>query len=109
LPPIGGGAAQHEFRLRLKIVGNADNAKALAQFDRREADLVVLRTDAKVPARALAILDHDLVLLLSPGLKKIKSLEDLKKQKKIAVFAAGDANAAFIRNIFDLPTAARLL
>ena len=41
----------------------------------------MLRTDAKVPARALAILDHDLVLLLSPGLKKIKSLEDLKKQK----------------------------
>jgi hypothetical protein len=45
-------------RLRLKIVTNADNAKALAQFDRREADLVVLWTDAKVPprARALAIL-----------------------------------------------------
>jgi hypothetical protein len=58
-------------RLRLKIVTNADNAKALAQFDRREADLVVLRTDAKAPprARALAIPDRDLVLLLSPGAK----------------------------------------
>jgi len=61
-------------RLRLKIVTNADNAKALAQFDRREADLVVLRTDAKVPprARALAILDHDLVLLLSPGAEDVQ-------------------------------------
>ena len=56
-------------RLRLKIVSNADNAKALAQFDRRQADLAVLRTDAKVPprARALAILEHDVLLLISPG------------------------------------------
>src|SRR5271154_813104 len=30
-------------RLRLKIVTNADNARALACFDRREADLAVLR------------------------------------------------------------------
>ena len=44
-------------RLRLKIVANADNAKALAQFDRKQADLAVLRTDAKVPPRARAIAD----------------------------------------------------
>ena len=82
-------------QLRLKIVPNADSAKALAQFDRREADLAVLRTDAKVPprARALAILDHDVVLLLSPGGKKIKSLAELKK-KKIAVLADSDNSAA---------------
>src|ERR1700730_4350119 len=34
-------------KLHLKIVTNADSAKALAQFDRRQADLAVLRTDAK--------------------------------------------------------------
>ena len=90
-------------KLRLKIVNNADNAKAVAQFERRNADLAVLRTDAKIPprARAIAILDHDLVLLLSPGNKKIKSFDDLKKQKKIAVWADGDNSAAFIRNIFE--------
>ena len=90
-------------RFRLKIVNNADSAKALTQFERREADLAILRTDAKVPprARALAILDRDLVLLLSPGSKKIKSLEDLKKQKKIAVLADGDSSVSFIRSIFD--------
>src|ERR1035438_7151480 len=82
-------------RLRLKIISDTDSAKALAQFDRRQADLAVLRTDAKVPprARALAILEHDLVLLLSPGSKKIKSLAELKK-KKIAVLADGENNAA---------------
>jgi TRAP-type uncharacterized transport system substrate-binding protein len=90
-------------KLRLKIVTNADSAKALAQFDRRQADLAVLRTDAKVPprARALAILEHDLLLLLSPGNKKIKSLAELKK-KKIAVLADGDDNAALIRKILEV-------
>lgn len=90
-------------RLRLKIVSDTDSAKALAQFDRRQADLAVLRTDAKVPprARALAILEHDLVLLISPGEKKIKSLAELRK-KKIAVLADGDANLAFVRGTLEI-------
>jgi TRAP-type uncharacterized transport system substrate-binding protein len=90
-------------RLRLKVAFNADNAKALAQFDRKEADLAVLRTDAKVPprARTLAILEHDVLLLIGPGNKKIKSLADLKKIKKIAVRGDGDSNVAFVRNVLD--------
>ena len=90
-------------RLRLKIVANPDNAQALAQFDHRQADLAVLRTDAKVPprARALAVLEHDLVLLISPGSKKIKSLAELKK-KKIAVLADGEGTAAFVRNALEI-------
>src|SRR3981081_2947675 len=91
-------------RLRIKIVPNADSAKALAQFDRKEAHLAVLRTDAKIPsrARALAILDHDVLLLISPGGKKIKSLAELKK-KKIVVLADGDNNLSFVRNILEIP------
>jgi TRAP-type uncharacterized transport system substrate-binding protein len=91
-------------RLRLKIAFNADNARALSQFDRKEADLAILRTDAKVPprARALAILEHDVLLLIGPGNKKIKSLADLKKIKKIAVIGDGDNNVAFVRNILDM-------
>src|ERR1700680_3192715 len=90
-------------RLRLKIVPNADSAKALAQFEHRQADLAVLRTDAKVPprARALAILEHDVLLLISPGNKKIKSLAELKK-KKIAVLADGDNAATFVRNVLEI-------
>jgi len=90
-------------RLRLKIVTNGDSARALASFDRRQADLVVLRTDAKVPprARALAVLEHDLMLLISPGDKKIKSLAELRK-KKIAVLADGDSGTAFIRNALEI-------
>ena len=68
----------------------------MAQFDRRQADLVVLRTDAKVPprARAIAMLEHDVLLLISPKGKKIKSLAALKK-KKIAV--VGDSENDGVR------------
>ena len=63
----------------------------------------MLRTDAKIPprARAIAILEHDVVLLLSPGSKKIKSLAELRK-KKIAIWAEGDNSASFVRNLFDI-------
>src|ERR1700709_1996679 len=90
-------------KLRLKIVPNADSARALTQFDRRQADLAVLRTDARVPsrARALAILEHDALLLLGPGKQKIKSLAELKK-KKIAVLCDGDNTATFVRGILEI-------
>ncbi|UGY19343.1 C4-dicarboxylate ABC transporter substrate-binding protein [Bradyrhizobium septentrionale] len=98
-------------RLRLKIAPNPDNAKALAQFERRDAALAILRTDAKVPprARAIAILEHDVVLVLSPGGKKIKSLAELKK-KKIAVVGDGENSVNFVRSaleISDSPDAAQ--
>ena len=90
-------------RLRLKIVPNGDNAKALSQFDRKEANLAILRTDARIPprARSLAILDHDLFLLISPGGKKIKTIADLKK-KKIAVIADSESSVVLVRNILEL-------
>jgi TRAP-type uncharacterized transport system substrate-binding protein len=87
--------------LRLKIVSNSDNAKAVAQFERRQADLVVLRTDAKLPprARAIAILEHDVLLLISPKGKKIKSLATLKKSR-VAVLG-GNENEAFVRRTLE--------
>ena len=64
----------------------------------------MLRTDARVPprARAIAILEHDVLLLFSPGGKKIKSLAELKK-KKIAVVADADSGVAFVRSLLELP------
>src|SRR5438552_2761175 len=90
-------------RLRLKIVPNGDNAKALAQFDRKDANLAILRTDAKIPprARTVAILDHDVMLLMSPGGKKIKTIAELKK-KKIAVQADSESSVALVRTILEL-------
>jgi TRAP-type uncharacterized transport system substrate-binding protein len=89
--------------LKLRIVPNADNAKALGQFDRKLADLAVLRTDGRIPprARSLAILEHDVLMLISPGDKKIKSLAELKK-KKVVLLTAGN-NLAFVRDVLDIP------
>ena len=90
-------------RLRLKIVPNADSAKAVAQFDRKEASLAILRTDAKIPsrARAVAILEHDLLLLVSPAGKKLKTVTELKK-KKIAVVADRESSVTLIRTMLEL-------
>jgi TRAP-type uncharacterized transport system substrate-binding protein len=84
--------------LRLKIERNADGDKALAAFERKQADLAIMRTDQKVPgrARSVAILDKDIVLLLSPKGKKITNLEALKG-KKIAVLGNDDRNESFFR------------
>jgi TRAP-type uncharacterized transport system substrate-binding protein len=91
-------------RLEIKIIRNADNTKALAQFDRKLADLAVLRTDAKIPprARSIAILEHDVFMLISPGDKKIKSLAELKK-KKIALLTSFSNNLAFVRKVLEIP------
>jgi TRAP-type uncharacterized transport system substrate-binding protein len=84
--------------LRIKIVSNPDDGKALAQFERRQADLVILRTDASVPprARAIAILEHDVLLLISPKGKKIKSLAALKKTR-VAVLGSNEDEALIRR------------
>ena len=99
-------------RLRLKIVPNGDNAKALAQFDRKEANLAMLRTDAKIPprARALAILEHDVLLLISPGGKKIKTHCGSEEKEDRRSSPTARAASALVRNILELsdsPDAAR--
>jgi TRAP-type uncharacterized transport system substrate-binding protein len=95
---LAGVLQANNSSLRLKIEKNADSDKALAVFDRKQADLAILRTDQKLPsrARAIAVLDKDLVLLLSPKGKKIANLEALKG-KKIAILGNDDRNEAFIR------------
>lgn len=94
-------------RLQLRIVSNTDSAKAIAQFDRRDANLAVLRTDTRIPAhaRSLALLDRDVVLLLSPGSRKIKTVAELRK-KKIAVMADNDSGATLVRNLLEIPDGA---
>jgi TRAP-type uncharacterized transport system substrate-binding protein len=90
-------------RLRLTIVPSGDNAKALSQFDRKDANLAILRTDARIPprARSIAILERDLFLLISPGGKKIKTIAELKK-KKIAVIADSESSVTLVRSILEL-------
>jgi TRAP-type uncharacterized transport system substrate-binding protein len=90
--------ANNSASLRIRVVNYPDNDKALAAFDHKQADLAILRTDAKIPfrARAIAVLENDLLLMLSPKGKKITSLAQLKG-KKIAVIGDDDRNEAMLR------------
>src|SRR6202012_4072366 len=90
-------------RLQLRIIPSADNTKTIAQFDRKLAALAVLRTDGRTPprARSLAVLEHDVLILFSPGDKKITSLAELKK-KKTALLTSSGNNLAFVRNVLDI-------
>src|SRR5262249_32121455 len=90
--------ANNSAALRIKVVNYPDNDKALGAFDHRQADLAILRTDAKIPfrARAVAVLENDLLLMLSPKGKKVTSLASLKG-KKIAVLGDDGRNEAMLR------------
>ncbi len=95
-------------RIRLSPVPSSEGGRAISRFDRRQADLAILRTDAKIPsrARAIAVLDHDVVLLLSKK-TKIKTVTALKGQK-IAVRGADDTNETLLRSIlapYEIPAA----
>jgi TRAP-type uncharacterized transport system substrate-binding protein len=98
--------ANNSATMRIKVVNYPDNDKALAAFDRKQAELAILRTDAKIPprARAVAVLENDLVLMLSPKARKITSLASLKG-KKIAVLGDDGRDEAMLRRTllsFDL-------
>ena len=85
--------------IRVTPKAATDGVKPVTRFDRREADLAILRTDAKIPsrARAIAVLDRDVVLLLSRK-TKIKTLAALKGQK-IAVRGGDDSNETLLRTV----------
>ena len=87
-------------RIRLTPLSAPDGGgKPTTRFDRRQADLVVLRTDATIPnrARAIAVLDRDVALLISKK-TKLTTIASLKSQK-IAVRGADDSNESLLRGV----------
>ena len=91
-------------RLRLKIAPNADNAKALALFDRREANLAVLRTDAQSPAACAGAARSSITIwcwCLAPAARRSSRVADLKK-KKVVVLADSENSVSFVRTALQL-------
>ena len=95
-------------RIRLTPLTNQDGgSKPVTRFDRRQADLVMLRTDTTIPsrARAIAVLDRDVTLLISKK-TKLTTIASLKSQK-IAIRGADDSNENLVRSIlapYETPT-----
>lgn len=90
-------------KLRVVSVPNADTDKMVSRFDRRQADLTLIRTDAKAPARARAvsILETDVMLFIGPKGSRLKNLTGFAG-KKIAVLGDDDRNEKFLRQLLAM-------
>lgn len=89
-------------------VRNFDSPTAAAQqFAQRRADLAIVRSDTKTPprARAVAQLEHSILLIAVPKTAAPKSISALKG-KKLAIIAADSRDMALVRGVlsrFDIP------
>jgi len=89
--------------VRLKLVGMEGGDSSLTRFSRDSADLAILRTDARIPshARAVAILEHELLLIIGPRKSELSGIESLRG-KKLAVLGDSGRNENLIRQILEV-------
>ncbi|RAU23276.1 C4-dicarboxylate ABC transporter [Paramagnetospirillum kuznetsovii] len=89
--------------IRLTVVVAESRAQALSNFTHHEADLAIIRTDdAKIPtnARAVAVLEHEALLLIGAKRAKIATLGDLQG-KRVAVIGRDGRNEVFLRRLLE--------
>ncbi len=87
---------------RVVVVATENDAASLAALNRGEVQMAIARTDARFPAdaRALAILEHEPVFIVTPKSRNFSSITGLKGQR-IAVPGADGRNEAVVRKLFD--------
>lgn len=94
---------QNHSSVRLNVVSSETRSQALHSFTHREADLAIIRTDdRKIPAnaRALAVLEHEALLLVGAKRTRINTLGDLQG-KRVAVIGRDGRNEAFLRRLLE--------
>ena len=94
---------QGRASIRLKIEPQGTRNQALTRFARHEVDLAIVRTDdRKIPAnaRALAVLEHEAVLLIGTRQAKLSTLADLEG-KRVAVVGRDSRNEVFLRRLLE--------
>jgi TRAP-type uncharacterized transport system substrate-binding protein len=89
--------------VRLKLVGTEGGDSALTRFSRDGADLAILRTDARIPshARAVAILEHEILLIIGHSKSELTGIEGLRG-KKLAVLGDSGRNENLLRQILEV-------
>lgn len=95
--------AHNHASIRLKLLESETALQNLPRFAQQEADLVILRTDERrIPAwtRAVAILEQEVVLLITPPKSRFKSLADLDRLKVVVVGRDG-RNEALLRRLLE--------
>jgi TRAP-type uncharacterized transport system substrate-binding protein len=89
--------------IRLHLLAGETASQNLTRFAQHEADLVVVRTDERrIPpsARAIAILEEEVMLLITPPRSKFKSLADMERRRTVVVGRDG-RNEAFVRRLLE--------
>ncbi|KIL98127.1 hypothetical protein CCC_01188 [Paramagnetospirillum magnetotacticum MS-1] len=95
--------ANNRASIRLRLLTTEAASLNLSRFAQHEADLVILRTDERrIPssARALAVLEEEVVLLITPPKSKFKSLADMERRRTVVVGRDG-RNEAFVRRLLE--------
>jgi len=89
--------------IRLKLLPSESFVAAQERFAHSGADLAILRTDVRFPsfARAVAILEHDPLLIIAASGVELKSIADLRG-KRLVVLGDDGRNEALVRQILDL-------
>ncbi len=100
---LAGVLQQSHATIRLKIETQETRGQALLRFARHEADLAIVRSDdTKIPvnARALAILEHEAVLLIGAKRTRLTTLAEIQG-KKVVVVGRDSRNEAFLRRLLE--------
>lgn len=97
---LAAATAQNK-RVRVVVRPQESQAAAVALFGQNKADLAIVRSDTKIPgrARAVAILEHSLMVVGAPKNAKPKSLSALKG-KKLAQIGDDPRDGSLLRTIF---------
>ncbi|EPY00622.1 TRAP-type transport system [Magnetospirillum fulvum MGU-K5] len=95
--------AQNHASVALSIEVCDTQAQALLRFARHDAELAILRTDERrIPAstRALAVLEHEAILVIGVRKTRIDTLADLEGHK-VTVLGRDARNEAFLRRLLE--------
>lgn len=95
--------AQNHASVILSIDVCDTPAQALLRFARHDAELAILRTDERrIPAstRALAVLEHEAILVIGGRKARIDTLADLEGHK-VTVLGRDGRNEAFLRRLLE--------
>ena len=93
-------ATAQNRRVRIDVRPLESLAAAATWFSQARADLMIARSDTKIPgrARAVAILDHSLLLIAAPRSAKVKSIAALKG-KRLAIIGDDARDSALVRDV----------
>jgi TRAP-type uncharacterized transport system substrate-binding protein len=94
--------ATNSRSIRISVQPTETSLAAVTRLGKLDADIAIGRTDQKFPAsaRTVAVLEHDVVVLVAPKVSKINSLASLRG-RKVAVTGPDGQNEAFAKRLFE--------